>query len=224
MEVLLFCVIFLGSLTGLHTIGTELEISSPTSLFLTLYRLNYFWQKWFKVAYENLYCWILIAIFQWKSDFMYFQKASHVNVIINFLKKQCSLNSGCSLYLCKKWGHSRLASWWRYRTSKSPNKRPCRKSALMWLNPTPELPTWRALKFYFLPFSFFRSISPVVAVGAFHQREARGREDLLLGSMLPAGSCAVMSQPDGAGHTGEPLGNWEIEKMMELINSSKWHS
>lgn len=45
MEVLLFGVIFPGALTGLCTVGTELEIFPPTSLFLTIYRWHYFWQK-----------------------------------------------------------------------------------------------------------------------------------------------------------------------------------
>lgn len=43
---------------------------------------------------------------------MYFQKASHVNIIIHFLKKKCSLNSSSSIIICaKKYEKPQLYCW-----------------------------------------------------------------------------------------------------------------
>lgn len=86
---------------------------SPTSLFLTIYLRTVFGKNESRLHVENLGCWVKTAIFQWKFDFVYCQKASHVNMAIIFFFQKIMqpkfrlFNHSCA----KKYERPWIQSW-----------------------------------------------------------------------------------------------------------------
>lgn len=136
---------------------------------------------------------------------MCLRKASHVNIIIHFLKKQCSLNLGSSVIS--------VQGMWSFPAvllMMSQSQQITKEVSPDVTEPHSRATHAKSLAFYFLPFSFLRSISRV-RVGSLSP--GRGQRAGGLTVMERVARCEQCCRCSSRTEQGSLVSIWEMERL-----------
>lgn len=136
---------------------------------------------------------------------MYLRKASHVNMIIHFLKKQCSLNLGSPVISVQG-----MRSFLAILLMMSQNQQITKEVSPDVTEPHSRDTHAKSLAFYFLPFSFLGSISPV-RVGGLSPEQGQRAGGFTM--MERVARCEQYCQRSSRIEQGSLVSIWETERL-----------